>query len=165
MFDRGSESINKNKLINRRMFILGIAKAVVFTGIIGRLFTLQISENKKYAFLSDKYRLRESQLPPKRGIIKDFFDNTIADNTQVFQLHVIPEEVENFNYLILRLSNIIQLDKNDIRKIYKKKAKQLPWQTLIVSNNLSWKEFSKLNLFFQPNSFEIFVESKLYLKS
>ena len=147
MFDRGSESINKNKLINRRMFILGIAKAVVFTGIIGRLFTLQISENKKYAFLSDKNRLREWKLPPKRGIIKDFFDNTIADNTQVFQLHVIPEEVDNFNYLILRLSNIIQLDKNDIRKIYKKKAKQLPWQTLIVSNNLSWKEFSKLNLF------------------
>ena len=75
MFDRGSESINKNKLINRRMFILGIAKAVVFTGIIGRLFTLQISENKKYAFLSDKNRLREWKLPPKRGIIKDIFDN------------------------------------------------------------------------------------------
>ena len=147
MLSRGVEGVNKNKLITRRMFMLSAAKIVVFTGIISRLFTLQISENQKYSFLSDKNRLREWKLPPKRGVIEDYFGVTIADNSQVFQLHMIPEEVENFNYLILRLKNIIQLDKKDINRIYKKKAKQLPWETLIVSDNLSWNEFSKLNLF------------------
>ena len=44
----------KNKIINRRMFILSAAKAVIFFGIIGRLFSLQINENKKYLTLSDK---------------------------------------------------------------------------------------------------------------
>ena len=139
MFNRDYEGVNKNKLITRRMFMLSAAKVIVFTGIITRLFSLQISENKKYSSLSDKNRLREWKLPPKRGVIEDYFGNTIADNTQVFQLHVIPEEVEDFNYLILRLQNIIQLDKKEIKRIYKKKAKQLPWETLIVSENLSWK--------------------------
>ena len=47
------------KSINRRMFIIGAAKVIVFTGIIARLFSLQITENKKYLTLSDKNRLRE----------------------------------------------------------------------------------------------------------
>ena len=49
MFDRDSSKANKNKLITRRMFVLSVAKVVVFTGIIARLFSLQISENKKYS--------------------------------------------------------------------------------------------------------------------
>jgi len=147
MFDRDAFALNKNKLITRRMFILSGAKAIVFAGIIGRLFSLQISENKKYSFLSEKNRLRSWKLPPKRGIFEDYFGNKIADNNQVFQLHVVPEEVEDFNYLIVRLKNIIKLENKEIRKIYKKKEKQMPWETLIISENLSWKEFSKLNLF------------------
>ncbi len=147
MFDRDALGVNKNKIITRRMFILSAAKVIIFAGIIGRLFSLQISENKKYSFLSDKNRLRAWKLPPKRGIFEDYFGNTIADNNQVFQLHVVPEEVEDFNYLMVRLKNIIKIENKEIRKIYKKKEKQLPWQTLIISENLSWEEFSKLNLF------------------
>ena len=126
MFDRDAFGVNKNKLITRRMFVLSAAKVIVFTGIIFRLFSLQISENKKYSFLSEKNRLKAWKLPPKRGIFKDYFGNTIADNNQVFQLHVVPEEVGNFNYLIVRLKNIIKLENSEIRKIYKKKEKQLP---------------------------------------
>ena len=147
MFDRDAFGVNKNKLITRRMFVLSAAKVIVFTGIIFRLFSLQISENKKYSFLSEKNRLKAWKLPPKRGIFKDYFGNTIADNYQVFQLHVVPEEVEDFNYLMVRLKNIIKIGNREIRRIYKKKKKQLPWQTLIISENLSWEEFSKLNLF------------------
>ena len=147
MFDRDAFGVNKNKLITRRMFVLSVAKVIVFTGIIGRLFSLQISENKKYSFLSEKNRLKAWKLPPKRGIFEDYFGNKIADNNQVFQLHVVPEEVDDFNSLIVRLKNIIKLENWKIRKIYKKKEKQLPWETIIISENLSWKEFSKLNLF------------------
>ena len=68
MFERDSFGVNKNKLITRRMFVLSAAKIIVFTGIIGRMFSLQISENKKYSFLSEKNRLRAWKLPPKRGI-------------------------------------------------------------------------------------------------
>jgi len=114
MFDRDAFGVNKNRLITRRMFVLSVAKIVVFTGIIGRLFSLQISENKKYSFLSEKNRLKAWKLPPKRGIFKDYFGNTIADNDQVFQLHVVPEEVEDFNYLMVRLKNIIKIENKEI---------------------------------------------------
>ena len=55
MFDSGSDTrFRKLGTINRRMFIFSAAKAVVLFGIIGRLFSLQINQNKKYLQTSNK---------------------------------------------------------------------------------------------------------------
>ena len=143
----GDTSIKKLNTINRRMFIISAAKVVIFTGIIVRLFSLQINENKKYLTLSDKNRLREWRLPPVRGEFLDFFNNTIAGNLKVYQLHVIPEQVEDFKHLMVRLKDILQLDDQQFSKIIKKKKSQKPWETLIISENLSWDQFSKVNFF------------------
>ena len=133
--------------INRRMFIIGAAQIVIFAGIISRLFSLQIMENKKYLTLSDKNRLREWRLPPVRGEFLDYFGNIIAGNLEVYQIHVIPEQVENFKNLILRLKKILDLSESEFRNIVKKKNNQKPWETLIVSDNLSWEKFTKVNFF------------------
>ena len=133
--------------INRRMFIIGVAKFVVFTGIITRLFSLQITENKKYLTLSDKNILREWRLPPVRGDFLDYFGNIVAGNLKVYQLHVVPEQVENFKYLMLRLKEILDLNNYEFNKIIKKKNKQKSWETLIISKNLSWEQFTKVNYF------------------
>ena len=138
---------NKLKTINRRMFIFSAAKAVIFFGIVGRLFSLQISENKKYLTLSDKNRLRETRLPPIRGEFKDYFGNTIAGNLKVYQLHVVPEQVEDFRSLLIRLRDILKFDNKTLSKIFAKKKTQKPWETIVISENLNWDEFSKINFY------------------
>ena len=143
----GDFGVKKLHTINRRMFIIGVAKIIVFTGIITRLFSLQITENKKYLTLSDKNRLREWRLPPVRGDFIDYFGNVVAGNLRVYQLHVIPEQVEDFKYLMLRLKDILDLSNKDFSKIVKKKNKQKPWETLIISENLTWEQFTKVNYF------------------
>jgi len=139
--------VKKIQTINRRMFIIGAAKLIVFTGIIARLFSLQITENKKYLTLSDKNRLREWRLPPVRGKFLDYFGNVIAGNLKVYQLHVIPEEVEDFKYLMVRLKEILSIDSAQFKKIIKQKNKQKSWETLIISRNLTWEQFTKVNYF------------------
>ena len=93
------------------------AKLIIFGGIIARLFSLQINDNKKYLTLSDKNRIREWKLPPTRGNIVDYFGNVIAGNLKVYQLHIIPEQVENFNYLISRLKTLLQLSNEKVENI------------------------------------------------
>ena len=139
--------IKKLHTINRRMFLIGAAKIVIFTGIIVRLFTLQITENKKYLTLSDKNRLREWRLPPVRGEFLDYYGNIIAGNLKVYQLHVVPEQVENFKYLMLRLKKILSLSDKEFEKIIKQKKKQKSWETLIISENLTWDQFTKINYY------------------
>ena len=138
---------NKSKLIDRRMFVLSFLKVGVFIALVCRLFYLQISENIKYRSLSDKNRLREWKVVPQRGILKDYFGETLANNTQVFQLHMIPEDVPNLEKLFFRLSRIIDFDDRKKRILLKRLKKRRPWQPIVVSDNLTWTEFSKLNLF------------------
>ena len=138
---------NKGKLITRRMFILSSIKVAVFISIIARLFYLQISENIKWRSLSDKNRIREWKIAPRRGLIEDYFGTKIADNTQVFQLHMFPEDVPNLEELFFKLSRIINFDNREKRKLLKRLKKRKPWEPIIVSDNLTWSEFSRLNLF------------------
>ncbi len=145
MIRSGGES--KIKLIGRRMFVVSAAKAVVIFGIVGRLIYLQINESKKYKTLSDKNRFREWKFSPPRGLINDYYGKEIASNKQVFQLHIVPENSENLEILIFRLKNILNLDDKDIFKIKKKIASQKPWDPVIISDNLTWSEFSRINLF------------------
>ena len=147
MINTGDTGAKKLNIINRRMFIFSAAKALFFAGIVTRLFSLQIKENKKYLTLSDKNRLREWRLPPIRGKFFDYFGNIVAGNVEVYQLHVVPEEVENFKNLIIRLKKILKFSDKEYAKIIKKKNTQKNWETLIISENLSWEQFSKLNLY------------------
>ena len=142
---KSNSGIRKTDVINRRMFIIGAAKVVVFVGIIARLFSLQINENKKYLTLSDKNRIREWKLAPVRGEFKDYFGNTIAGNFEAYELHLIPEEVEDFRYTIYRIKDLLNLSDNHFKKVVKKKNEIEPWETLVISNNLSWEDFSKVN--------------------
>ena len=114
-----SSGIRKADVINRRMFIIGAAKVIIFTGIIARLFSLQINDNTKYLTLSDKNRIREWKLPPTRGNIVDYFGNVIAGNLKVYQLHIIPEEVEDFRYVIYRLKDLLELSDKEFKKVLK----------------------------------------------
>ena len=147
MINSGESNVRKYNTVNRRIFILSVAKGIVFVGILAKLFSLQINENKKYLTLSDKNRLREWRLPPVRGEFEDYFGKIIAGNTKAYQLHVVPEQVEDFKYLMVRLKTILPLSDNKFSKIIKRKNQQKPWETLIISENLSWDQFSKVNFY------------------
>ena len=145
MINSSSDNVKKLNSINRRMFITGSLKFFIMIGIVSRLFFLQVKENKKYLTLSDKNRIREWKLAPVRGEFHDYFGNVIAGNFEAYQLHVIPEQVEDFRYVIYRLKDLLELSDNEFKKVLKKKNEIKPWETLIVSDNLSWSKFSKIN--------------------
>ena len=145
MINSSSDNAQKLNSINRRMFITGSLKFFVMIGIVSRLFFLQVKENKKYLTLSDKNRIREWKLAPVRGEFHDYFGNVIAGNFEAYQLHIVPEQVEDFRYVIYRVKDLLELTDKEFKKILKKKNEIKPWETLIVSDNLSWKKFSKIN--------------------
>ena len=145
MINSSSDNVKKLNSINRRMFITGSLKFFIMVGIVSRLFFLQVKENKKYLTLSDKNRIREWKLAPVRGEFRDYFGNVIAGNFEAYQLHVIPEQVEDFRYVIYRLKDLLELSDKQFKRVLKKKNQIKPWETLIVSDNLSWQKFSKIN--------------------
>ena len=88
MFSSGSgNTVIKSKLISRRMFLLSVIK------MDSRCFRkINFTSNKwkqKYKTLSDKNRFREWKLAQKEEL--RLFDNELASNRQVYQIHLIPK--------------------------------------------------------------------------
>ena len=142
-----SNIISKTKTIGRRMFLLNSFKAIVLIGVFGRLVSLQINESSKYKSLADKNRFRETKIAPPRGVIQDYFGNEIASNNKIYQLHIVPDSTPDIDALLFRLKNIFNLTDNKIFLLKKIIAKQKSWDTTIISDNLTWPEFSRVNLF------------------
>jgi len=142
-----SNIASKTRTIGRRMFLVNCFKAVVLFGIVGRLTALQLTESRKYKSLADKNRFRESKIAPPRGAIKDYFGNEIASNQKIYQLHVVPEDTPDIDKLFVRLKSLINLTDQKIFVLKKRIARQKIWEATIISDNLTWSEFSRLNLF------------------
>ena len=49
---------------------------------------------------------------------------------------------------MIRLKEILTISNREFTKIIRKKNLQKPWETLIISKNLTWEQFTKVNLFF-----------------
>jgi len=148
MLSPGSgNTVIKSKLINRRMFVLTAAKAVVMIGLVGRLISLQINQSTKYKSLSEQNRYREWKVAPERGVIKDFYNQELASNEPLYQVHLVPENTRNLNNLFARLKGILNISDKKISYIKRLIKKQKPWEPIIVSDNLNWSDFSKVNLF------------------
>ena len=129
------------------MFLLNSFKAIVLAGIFGRLASLQINEGLKYQSLADKNRFRETKIAPPRGIIQDYFGNEIASNNKIYQLHIIPESTPDVDALLFRIKNIISISDRKMSMLKKQIKKRKSWDTTIISDNLTWSEFSRINLF------------------
>lgn len=142
-----SNIASKTRTISRRMFLVNCFKAVVLFGIVGRLTALQITESRKYQSLSDKNRFRETKIAAPRGIIQDYFGKEIASNKKIYQLHVVPEDTPNIEVLFVRLKSLINLSDQKIFILKRRIAKKKIWSSTVVSDNLTWSEFSRLNLF------------------
>ncbi len=148
MLNLGSgNTVIKSKLIGRRMFLITAAKAIVMVGLVGRLISLQINQSTKYKSLSDKNRFREWKLAPERGVIKDFFNIEIASSEPLYQLHLVPENSKDLDNLFVRLKAILNITDKKVFYLKKVIKKQKPWEPVIISENLDWSEFSRINLF------------------
>ena len=148
MLSPGSgNTVIKSKLISRRMFLITAAQAVVMVGLVGRLISLQINQATKYKSLSDKNRFREWKLAPERGAIRDFFNTEIASNKPLYQVHLVPENAKDLDNLFVRLKAILNITDKKVAYLKRVAKKQKPWEPVVVSENLDWSDFSKINLF------------------
>ncbi len=100
----------------RRIKLVGLMIAICLGILLVRIAWLQLLEGERYLLLSKNSRLRLLPLSPTRGLILDRNGEKLAGNEARFSLAVIPSNVAELDPLIDRLSKIIWLDKEAVKK-------------------------------------------------
>ncbi len=113
--------------LQRRLVVLRIGLLLVVALLALRLWHLQIREGPYYRDLSENNRTRSVILEPARGLIYDRNGVLLANNVPSFSLYVSLEDVKDREELIQRMTDLIGLDPELIRKkLAVRGAKQLP---------------------------------------
>lgn len=147
-----NRDMERYKEFSRRTFLIGAGQAALF-GILGaRLAYLQIHENVKFQTLSDKNRISMRLVPAGRGEIMDRFGVPLAINTQNFRAFLVPEQTDNIEETLDRLSKIIPVTEDDKQAVLVEIEKHRPFTPILVKENLTWSDMAavELNLFDLP---------------
>ena len=132
----------KNKIL-RRVLLFGSFKLIVFSAIIGRLYKLQVVDSEKYKTLSDKNRISVKFHEPSRGKIIDSQGNIIADNKNVYSLTYSYLNLNNIDFILKSLKNLININDEEISLIYERINNLNKNQnSILLKEYLSWKELS-----------------------
>ena len=84
--------------------------------VAGRFVYLQVYEHAEYSTQAKANRVRLRHLAPPRGLIYDREGKLLADNVPAFRLDVVPDKVKHMDAMLRRLSMIVPLTPDDIRR-------------------------------------------------
>ena len=131
---------------SRRTFFLGGAQLAVGSLLVGRMGWIAIAENEKYQLLSDSNRINLTITPPRRGWIIDRNARPIASNRTNFRVDIIPDRLQNREKVVTGLTELLQLNPNDVDRINEDLDKAAGYQPVQVADNLSYEQYAALSV-------------------
>ncbi|MBR1604885.1 MAG: penicillin-binding protein 2 [Alphaproteobacteria bacterium] len=137
---------DKGKVLINRSFIMIIAKLVLLTVIILRLYYLQVFQADKYKMLADENRISTRLLIPPRGIIYDRNGVMIASNRQNFQVMIVAEQTPDVQKTLNKFKKIMPLAGDEEERIKRDLRRNRSFVPIKIKDNLTWDEVAKIQL-------------------
>ncbi len=137
---------DKGKVLINRSFIMIVAKLVLLSVIILRLYYLQVYQADKYKMLADENRISTRLLIPPRGVIYDRNGVMIASNRQNFQAMIVAEQTPNVQKTLDEFKKIMPLSDDEESRIKRDLKRNRSFVPIKIKDNLTWDEVAKIQL-------------------
>ena len=119
----------------------------MLSGLVARLYHLQIDNFNHYQTLSDQNRMQLRSVTPTRGLIYDRNGVLLADNQPIFSLSIIPELIEDIDEVVERLSGVVEIKPSHIESFKKRlKRTRRPYQEVVLKSKLSEEEIARIEV-------------------
>ncbi|MCB1555913.1 MAG: penicillin-binding protein 2 [Alphaproteobacteria bacterium] len=141
-----SREDDRHKTFTRRAVLIGAAQGGLLALLGGRLAWLQIAQGQRYKTLSDNNRINVKMLPPSRGVIVDRFGEPLAVNGQNFRALIVPEQTDDLETALLKLSTLIPLSDKDIQTALKRAKNTAAFVPIEIRENLAWEDVARIEV-------------------
>ena len=134
LFRSGTET---SDAIKKKIRIFAILVVVSFLCLWMRIWYLQILKWQYLTGLSENNRVRIVILPANRGMIKDRNGETLVSTRPAFNLYLTPEDAQDLDSSLNKLSQRISLDR---KKLKKKMAQTKSFKEVLIKGDISREE-------------------------
>jgi len=142
-FDRDTE---RQRVLTRRMAVLGGLKAAAISGLVARLYYLQIVEGDRYTMLAEDNRISLRLLAPPRGLIVDRNGVPLAVNEQNFRAVLVSERAGDVEQILEHLAQLAPIGEAEHRRILRDIQRSRRFVPVTVKENLTWEQVSAIEV-------------------
>ncbi|WP_372761490.1 penicillin-binding protein 2 [Pseudoalteromonas sp.] len=100
-------------LFARRAFVGFIFILALIAVLLSNLYKIQVDDHQDYQTRSNDNRIKVIPIAPNRGLIYDRNGVLLAENKPVYNLEVIPEEVDDLAAELQQVSTIIEISEQE----------------------------------------------------
>jgi penicillin-binding protein 2 len=136
----------RSLVFTRRAALLGGAKVLLLSALVGRMYQLQIVESERFTALSAENQFSLRLLEPLRGRILDRFGIPLAENDQNYSVEIVPENAGDLEKVLAELSRFIPLTEDERQRIRRDAKKNRAFMPISVTDNLSWHQVSSIEV-------------------
>ena len=145
VFDKKDKS--RYTTFTRRTLGVSGGMSLVFAVMAGRLYQLQIRDGEEYRTAAEENRVSERPIAPPRGRILDRFGAEMATNRRNYRVMIVSEQAtQGVKEALDAIGKVINLSDQQKKKVLADIAKNKKFVPVPVAENLSWEEFSRVNL-------------------
>jgi len=148
---KGNRYIRGGQDIQRKIYLLSVAAAVIFLILLSRLWFLQFIEVDRLREMSENNRLRFIPVAASRGALLDRNGKVIVNNTPSFSLAVIPTEVKDKDGLLDNLARVLQIDRGELLTRWEKGKGRAKYFPLVLASGLTRDQVE----FFEENGLRL----------
>ena len=130
----------------QRVVIAGLFLLALLLLLIFRLVYLQVVTYSKYALESAENRIQILPVAPVRGQIMDRKGRSMASNEAVFDLVVIPDQVDNLSGLLNEVAEIVSIDESELDDFQESVRKGSGFSRHVLKGNLTAEQVARLSV-------------------
>ncbi|EAT11637.1 penicillin-binding protein 2 [Bermanella marisrubri] len=135
----------EKEIFVKRAALVSFFVFVMLLVLAGRMLFLQVSEYELYAGKSEKNRVQIEPVPPIRGLIFDRNGVLLAENLPSHSLTVVPERVENLDYSLKLVDQLVGLSERELENFEKRIDQwRRPYEAITLKHQLSEEEIARL---------------------
>jgi penicillin-binding protein 2 len=141
-----NRDVDRRKQFTRRAIILAGGQALLLSGLVARLYQLQVIDAEVYEVLAEENRINMRLLPPPRGLILDRFGAGMALNRQNYRLVLVSEQTESVTDTLDQLGSLINLTERDVTRVNRETSRRRDFVPVTVREDLSWSEVARVEV-------------------
>ncbi|MGC8475835.1 MAG: penicillin-binding protein 2 [Acetobacteraceae bacterium] len=131
-------------VFTRRALAVLAGQTAVLGLLAARLYQVQVTEGRRYAFRARQNSVSVRMIAPVRGRIRDRAGVVLADNKQAWRALLIAEQSHDIDRTLDRFSRIVPLDSRARARIHRDVAHNRRFIPVLVADFLTWDQMARI---------------------
>jgi len=138
--------VTEARLFRNRAIVSFLGIIILVGVLIINLYNLQVVQYQDYQTRSNDNRIKIVPIAPNRGLIYDRNGILLAENRPIYNLEIIPEQVQNIDDTISRLKKIITISNDKVAQFKKELKQKRRFNSIPLLTQLTQKQVATISV-------------------